>query len=240
MSYTTHEEKSEDGFFTLKVISDDDPLNPRVDYDNAGHMVCFHRRYDLGDKVHYDLPEGVSYLRDSEEDEENDYEAIRGEGTFRDDDVDSARRFAAEVAERGGVVLPLFLYDHSGITMSTGSFACRWDSGQVGFIYVLKEEIDAEWDGDVERAEKYLKGEVETYDQYLTGDVWGYVIEDEDGEHIESCWGFFGDKYAVEEGQSMLKSVAEDAAKKRAVDEKEENEQGAIRWCEETWRSLCV
>lgn len=40
-------------------------------------------------------------------------------------------------------ILPLYLYDHSGLAMSTGSFLGRalhaeWDSGQVGFIYMDK------------------------------------------------------------------------------------------------------
>lgn len=46
-------------------------------------------------------------------------------------------------------ILPLFLYDHSGISMSTGSFLgraphARWDSGQVGFIYMDKKTAMAE------------------------------------------------------------------------------------------------
>lgn len=41
--------------------------------------------------------------------------------------------------------LPLWLYNHSGITMScgtrTGQYADRWDSGQVGWIVMLKKTI---------------------------------------------------------------------------------------------------
>ena len=41
--------------------------------------------------------------------------------------------------------------------------------------------------------EKVLRGEVKVYDQYLQGDVYGYVIEDADGEEIDSSWGYYGD-----------------------------------------------
>ena len=116
----------------------------------------------------------------------------------------------------GYVILPLYLYDHSGITMSTGSFSCPWDSGQVGFIYCpLKKALNEwgtkgqehlGWDGPAnftlapdgskrtlrEATTLYLTGEVEEYDQYLTGQVYGYVVEAEDGEE-DSCWGFFGE-----------------------------------------------
>ena len=39
------------------------------------------------------------------------------------------------------VILPLYLYDHSGITMSTSVFSCPWDSGQVGWIYAEKKKL---------------------------------------------------------------------------------------------------
>lgn len=99
--------------------------------------------------------------------------------------------------------LPLYLYDHSGITMSTRPFSCPWDSGCVGIIYVTKEQIKNEYGWKVltkarkEEILQYLKNEVETYDQYLIGDIYGYqVVEthEEDGSEIEtdSCRGFYG------------------------------------------------
>src|SRR3990172_5623508 len=99
---------------------------------------------------------------------------------------------------KGKVIsLPLYLYDHSGISMSTGRaypFNCPWDSGQVGIIYITYEKIRKEYNWKhitKERKQKiisYLQGEVETYDQYLRGDVYGYdVICDKCGENISSC-----------------------------------------------------
>ena len=35
--------------YTIKIEHDDYPDNPR-DWDNAGEMVCWHRRYNLGDE----------------------------------------------------------------------------------------------------------------------------------------------------------------------------------------------
>lgn len=112
-----------------------------------------------------------------------------------EDDMDYADLYKA-IDEKGTVILPLYLYDHSGITMSTSSFSCGWDSGQVGWIYITKQQIEAEgW--TTEQAKKYLEGEVETYDNYLTGNVYGYKVikEDEDGdeEDLDSCWGYYGD-----------------------------------------------
>jgi len=109
-------------------------------------------------------------------------------------------------APEGSIVLTLYLYDHSGITMSTGDaypFNCQWDAGPVGVIVCTPDKIKAEWDGDRAKAEEYLRGEVAVYDQYLTGDVWGFTIDEPDPceccgnekgpTHIDSCWGFYGD-----------------------------------------------
>jgi len=118
-----------------------------------------------------------------------------------------------ENAPKGSIVLPLYLMDHSGISMSTGSFGDPWDSGQVGYIvatparireFTQKKRITAKLRADVEN---WLKQEVKTYDDYLTGNVWGYTIESvkdceacgqktcgDDAIPVDdSCWGFYGD-----------------------------------------------
>jgi len=160
------------GKYTVKVIQDENPLDPRVDFDNVAHMICFHRRYDLGDKHNFN--------------------------TWRDEELLS-------LLKRKDVYwLPLYLYDHSGITMSTGSFSCPWDSGQVGYIYMERSEYLKNWNkkkADKKKIYEILKAEVETYDNYLTGEVYGYIVEDENGDNVDSCWSYFGDsKYALEDG----------------------------------------
>lgn len=115
-----------------------------------------------------------------------------------------------ENAPEGSIVLPLYLYDHSGITMSVGSFGCQWDSGQVGWIVATPEAIRKAFmvkritKATRAKAEACLKGEVKTYDDFITGNVWGFTIESthdcgecgskvHEDEHEDSCWGFFGD-----------------------------------------------
>lgn len=158
----------------VKIFYDYDPESPR-EWDNVGTMICSHRSYNLGD----------------EQFNSDDYEGW--------DDLEKHL-----IKERKAViVLPLGLYDHSGITMYVGSSHDRWDGGQVGFIYCTQEDIDREWKGDKVAAEKYLRGEVETYDQYLRGDVFGFSITNpKNGEEVDSCWGFYGLEYAMEEANS--------------------------------------
>jgi hypothetical protein len=49
--------------YLLQIMLDDDPLNPRTDYDNFGHMVCWHSHYNLGDEHNFqDTNELLMYL----------------------------------------------------------------------------------------------------------------------------------------------------------------------------------
>jgi hypothetical protein len=162
----------------LEIIQDSSPESPRESFDNFGTMVCWHLRHDLGDKQpKINQFDWMNYIvgMGNEEDTVIVWATIRS-------------RF---------IILPLYLYDHSGITMSTKPFDCQWDSGQVVWIYCEKGKEGM----TDEQLIKYLEGEVETYDQYLRGDVYGFRaytktkcskcghIEEED---IDSCWGFYG------------------------------------------------
>ena len=42
--------KKEIGNFVIDVVQDEAPFNPRKENDNLSKMICFHSRYDLGDK----------------------------------------------------------------------------------------------------------------------------------------------------------------------------------------------
>jgi hypothetical protein len=170
------------GKYKVEVIIDEDPSDPRGD-DNLGTMVCFHSGYNLGDKHEYRQQDFCGW-------NELENEIIKNENV--------------------GVILPLYLYDHSGITMNTTGFHCPWDSGQVGFIYISKEKMRYEYSKKriskqlIKRIAGYLRSEVETYDQYLTGDVYGYRITNtETDEEMDSCWGFFGTECCMEEAESM-------------------------------------
>lgn len=176
--------------FIVRTYYDEYSDDPRS-WDNLGTMVCFHKRYNLGDK--------------------NDYKS--GE-------YDSWSEMEKDIIKREnvGVILPLYLYDHSGITMNTTGFSCGWDSGRVGFIFISKKKMLKEYGGKVvtqklkDRVKDYLKGEVETYDQYLRGEVYGYKIFKvetcsggcEHEEELDSCWGFYGEDECMTEGLSVM------------------------------------
>ena len=103
------------------------------------------------------------------------------------------------------IVLPVYIYDHSGITINTTGFSCPWDSGIVGFIHCSKERARKEYSTNRitkqvrEKVLRVFRGEIETLDQYLTGQIYGYTVEDAEGNDVSSCWGFYGMNYCMDE-----------------------------------------
>ncbi len=96
--------------------------------------------------------------------------------------------------------LPLYLYDHGGITMKTSPFNCGWDSGQVGYIYMTKKRAEEERLRDPFHN---LECEVKQYDPYLVGNCYGYTIVDEKNNILDSVGGFIGyEDFAIEEAKT--------------------------------------
>jgi len=216
MSYTAHTE-TRDGL-TLSIVADDDARDPRAEWDNLAVMVCDHGRYNLGDEDgHRKARAAIRASKDYRENWEDPYGHKDGLDFEYGPDLFKAIQRCSDI-----VWLPLYLYDHSGITMRTTRFSCPWDSGQVGFAFITRNAILDNWGGKVltaklrEKAEAAIVGEVETYDQFLRGEVYGYVIGDEEDDHIESCWGFYGDEYALEEGKAAFEALLEERAKDAA------------------------
>jgi hypothetical protein len=173
--------KTDKEFEGLKVVLKSDEY---IIESNGNNNPFWKYTYDTFDEAQNDLTDTIKEWEEEMLNELNDEELM-------------------EIIEQHVVILPLFLYDHSGVTMRTSSFNDRWDSGQVGWIYAEKTYLLEETGYNHQqlfnegKAEELLIGEVKTYDQFLTGDVYGFILEekDEEGEVldvIDSCWGFYG------------------------------------------------
>jgi len=188
------------GIKTAVILHDPDPYNPRdSDYqENLGTMICWHRRYNLGDKHNFSdaqelatalchsVPDqalfahiqkgNCSGLRAVESKEQPGVYTLQGSwdthpsnkawhdldwsfqnGKFQPtagdiysdrsdllEHMTTAELFRLVTDSNTAALKPLYLYDHSGLAMSTSSFSGRlphaeWDSGCVGFIFMEKE-----------------------------------------------------------------------------------------------------
>lgn len=196
--------------YALMVQPDDILISPREVDEHFGTMVCFHPRYALGD--HHNYMDKDDFLREMYLDTVGHDEAGMKRYERMVNIVSSRFRHGPKTEERAideamqkvisekYLMLPVYLYDHSGLAMSTESFSGRaphaeWDSGQVGWIYVSKEDALKEFDADKmtgairQKADALMRSEVAAYDSYLRGECYGFELY-KNGELSDSCWGF--------------------------------------------------
>lgn len=244
---------------TVRIVAEeyvDESYNPR-ECDQLGTMFCWHPDYELGDEqFSHDSHEDERQCRDCKGSGWLDKDGFPGSGYASDeeecpaceasglayqwDDLADIARWLREV--RGAsAVLPLYLIDHSGISMSVRNFAetCDpggWDTSAVGFIYTTPERmtelcgspdyVPPDYDGTPDEWRRdQLVSEVKEYNKYLTGDCGGYIVEtipedpEDDPEELDACWGYLGlrDDYLTDEA----KRAAEDCAERIAEEARE-------------------
>lgn len=174
---------------TIEIHADKEPQSPR-EWDNLGKILCFHSRYNLGDKNEYDKSKYSSW---------NEFKK------------------AIEKDFRPVIIFPIYMMDHSGLSISTDTEFFRgcdpqgWDWGIIGFAFVSREDALREYGAKIvskkvkEKSEKVLRCEVETWGHYVSGEVYGYTINDENGEEVDSCWGNFGYNNTLKEAKLATK-----------------------------------
>lgn len=153
--------------YTIEIYQDEFPENPLTEWDGNVEFCCWHRGYDLGNSERFG-----NRLEGPEE--------------------------CQEYAKRTrSILLPLYMYDHSGIALSLGRdypFNCRWDSGQLGYILIDREWLRKHYGKKYftkkirQQLLKSAEANVQLYNDYLSGAVYGYNVE----KAGDSCCGFYG------------------------------------------------
>ena len=203
----------------LKVtLSPDEAPEPPRAWGNLGKLWCEHQRYTLGDECPWWWQQLLKYGYLEAERYSREFRCTIMRALFVKS-WDEHEALMVEQQKRDGeplaLWLPVYLYNHSGLALSTKPFYSHWDSGQVGFIVATQKDV-REFFG-VERISKRvrtlayarLEAEVQTYHQYLSGDVWDYLIEDEDGEIVDSLSGMYGYDYATAMAEQALSYIQE-------------------------------
>jgi hypothetical protein len=223
---------------------DMDMHNPR-EWSNVGTMCVSYNRYKLGDEEIKDIDFTVTCpeCEGSGEKPMNQFDTPEqtppmtmpeiencpkcdGIGEI---DINPVEYFKRERGAR--VVLPLSVYEHSGITMFVGHEDYTfdpggWDTSYVGFIYDTPEKVkecigpDAT-DDEIRNA---MVDEVRVYASYLEGDVSWYRVDDEETNYGDSCGGFVGE---VGHAETECLSSMQAAIVKRLAENEERAEWAA-------------
>lgn len=194
----------------LETIKGDDGFTAKIYYDQDAQNPCRDRDYL-----------GLIYIKRREGSKET--ASIRG--------LDEA---IYDACNCGGIALFLEACDRSGAVSVRDRLKLRYDlaecdtklsdedqaDGADGVTWASREAIQEEF-GKVTRATKdkaakILEMEIREYSQWASGEVYGIVIEDSDGNDVDSCWGFYGWDYAQEQAKEMLQTAIESAREDQA------------------------
>lgn len=202
-----HDEKT----YMCHIKPDCEPANPRrSDTDNnLATLACFHSRHiGLGDgldtktpsefweglvRKHVENNELLAKIRAGQIDgfeqimPEQDIETIDPDkllDVFYGAVSDGEIKYAMAALNDRLCWLHMWLYDHSGLTISCGErtapFNDPWDSSCIGWAVMDKNTAMSELAADErnwrEKAVACIKSEVASYDKYLTGDIWMYAL----------------------------------------------------------------
>lgn len=161
---------------TLEVHYDAFPIDPR-EYDAVGQLALKHPRYYLANEtdIHIDSIDNIQQL----------FDEIR-------------RRYNVRM------ITGVQLYDHGGVELtlcSPDDYIGNWDTCLVGVAFIdndnpILKEYDKYTDEEIRNI---VNEELEMYTQYLNGEVYSYVVEDSDGNVIDSCAGFYNMDEMIED-----------------------------------------
>ena len=112
---------TEKGCYKISIENDTDCESPRT-WDNLGIIIAFGSQSHISDND----PTLAGNKKISD---------------FWDDPKD----FIQYHKDKDWIILPLYKYEHGGVAYQTTPFQCRWDSGQIGFVYCAKETAILEY-----------------------------------------------------------------------------------------------
>jgi hypothetical protein len=111
----------------------------------------------------------------------------------RDEDIEKIETFMRNNSRY--LVLPLYKFEHSGVAYSTVPFSCRWDSGQMGWLLIDRDEMGwSRWSAKRKaQAIKLAESALVTYSSWCNGDVYRFDITVTD----EGYGGYFSQEDAI-------------------------------------------
>lgn len=162
-----------------EIVHDPCADNPREDrYGNLTTILGYHRRYLIGDE------------RLDPDDFDRDWNVL-------------ARQIRGKY--KPARMWPLYMFDHSSRTFHVGFPAAfrdadphGWDWMQIGWVFVTRASLLSYFNWKVlnsKREDKLLecaREEVKVYNHWAEGECYGVRIFRDDGEEIDSCYGFYG------------------------------------------------
>jgi hypothetical protein len=149
---------------TINIYPDSDPLSPQEWENDDCFLVYNHRQFSV---------------------ERNG---------FNPEDIFTHSQETKKKTFEGYWYFPVYAYIHSGVCLSVSKqsypFTDRFDVSDTGFCMIQRKKG---WSWTKEKAFEIALEIINEWNDYLSGNVYGFLVEDEEGNHIDSCHGFYGD-----------------------------------------------
>lgn len=162
----------------ITIEHDEDPQNPRTEWDNLTEIHCRSSRHYLGEVVHPNA---------------EDFNLMLAEAKRQGDYVIRVYAYI-----HSGTVLSLASF-HGRLPQGHAEF----DSGCSGVIVVRRKKFLAEYGWKKwtakrrKRAYDMCEADIKAFTQYLNGEVYGFIVDD----HGDSVWGY----YSIEDAMDAAK-----------------------------------
>lgn len=189
--------------YKLMIEHDDFAPNPRTEYDNLMTIALAMRDY-VGDER---LPVGAESLLVAFIEHISDkYNLGFPAHDYTQADINRILRFINNQLIR----FTVSAYIHGTSQFYIGKPTCQFDSGLAGYIYAHKDDVRKEYGVKYvtkkvkEKVRAVADAELRQFSQYLNGEVYAYSIQDENGDYVEGCGGYYGEDDCRKDGESTL------------------------------------
>lgn len=170
----------------ITIEYDEDPQNPRTEWDNLTEIHCRSSQYNLGEVNHSNS---------------EDFNLMLAEAKRQGDYVIRVYAYI-----HSGTALSLASF-HGRLPQGHAEF----DSGCSGVIVVRREQFLKEFGWKKwttkrrKRAYDICEADIKTFTSYLNGEVFGFVVDD----HGDSVWGFYSIEEAMDAAEESIDYTVE-------------------------------
>lgn len=160
----------------LEIVIDDSPESPRT-WENLGKFISCDTR------------------RTSPDNDTTLLNIVKLTGTIATNTEDHIKLIKKEIEKNGDEVFaiyPVSTYEHASITFKLYNyFGCDYSNNS--FYIITKNDlrrygIEA---SDTKKVEGIIEEELKTYTKWANGEVYGFILYDDQGDVLDSCYGFY-------------------------------------------------
>lgn len=159
----------------LVIEYDTDADSPR-EWDNLGYFITVDRNYRSPDDYNGTIYNIVKSTGDVAESRDEHMKLIK-------------KAIKEDTGEKVVAIYPVVKYEHSAVYYSLGSRS-GFDCSNNGF-YIVTNKTQKTFGTPKSRFEKVIKEELAEYTKWVNGEVYRFTLFNKDGEHEDSCGGFY-------------------------------------------------